>query len=127
MPWHKPWLPQKQTNKQRATGIFKQPALLVFVCSAAIHSLNAHCFFFFPVYVCVCVCFFMAALYIRLCLTVQRKFGHDSEKEVRFLPLHSQGDLRHHVKLSWKASGGRMLTLLTLKAQYTGLIFHVCT
>lgn len=88
-------LAPSETNKQGSGGIFKRPGLLVFVCSAAIHSLNAHCLF-------------TASLYIRLCHTVKRKFEHDSEKkEVWFLPLHLQGDLRHPVKLSWKARGDR--------------------
>lgn len=102
-------------EQTRYPGIFKQPALLVFVCTAVIYSLNTHCFFF------------TASLYISLCIPMKGEVGHDSEKkDVQFLPqILQEADLRHPVKLSWKDSRGRdtCQTLILIKRTPDALDF----
>lgn len=102
-------------EQTRYPGIFKQPALLVFVCTAVIYSLNTHCFFF------------TASLYISLCIPMKGEVGHDSEKkDVQFLPqILQEADLRHPVKLSWKDSWGRdtCQTLILIKRTPDALDF----
>lgn len=98
-------------EQTRYPGIFKQPALLVFVCTAVIHPLF----------------FFTASLYISLCIPMKGEVGHDSEKkDVQFLPqILQEADLRHPVKLSWKDSRGRdtCQTLILIKRTPDALDF----
>lgn len=102
-------------EQTRYPGIFKQPALLVFVCTAVIYSLNTHCFFSWPLFTLV-----SASPWREKLDTTQEK------KDVQFLPqILQEADLRHPVKLSWKDSWGRdtCQTLILIKRTPDALDF----
>lgn len=113
MLWHEPWLHKKGTNK--VPGDLQATSSVGF-CLHRCDIFSEHPLFFF-----------MASLYISLCIPMKGEVGHDSEKkDVQFLPqILQEADLRHPVKLSWKDSRGRdtCQTLILIKRTPDALDF----